>query len=236
MKACFGMTSGEKSLPVFFYKHWAPFCEMKQRCAPFCSDFHGFCPTFQGFCPDLNKSTSFGVQLHPSTPASCTTVVTATFVESSVAKSSLALRGMCDLPRTGCVSRITPILKWHEQAFTEWSWRVLSIVTCCHSVKLCVHICRSGLPITTKWCCDQNVKFVPGADFTNERAISAVRWKRRGCCCNLSFVVTLNVRFTTHRMCVKNNILKGVLESNKTESVIILFQIQDVNYNMSSSK
>jgi len=119
MKACFGMTSGKKSLPVFFYKHWAPFCEMKQRCAPFCSDFHGFCPTFQGFCPDFNKSTSLGVQLHPSTPASCTTVVTATFVESSVAKSSLALRGMCDLPRTGCVSRITSILKWHEQAFTE---------------------------------------------------------------------------------------------------------------------
>jgi len=41
---------------------------------------------------------------------------------------------------------------------------VLSIVACCHSVKLCVDICLSGLLITTKWCCDQDVKFVPGAD------------------------------------------------------------------------
>jgi len=119
MKDSFGMTSRKKSLHVFLYKLWAPFFEMKQHWAPFCSYFNGFCPTFQGFFPDFNKSTSLGVRLHPSTPASCTTVVTATFVESSVANSPLALRGMCDLPRMGCVPRITSIFKWHEQAFTE---------------------------------------------------------------------------------------------------------------------
>jgi len=47
-------------------------------------------------------------------------------------------------------------------------------------VKICVHICLSGLLITTKWCCDQDVKFVPGADFTKERAISAVRCEKEG--------------------------------------------------------
>ena len=57
---------------------------------------------------------------------------------------------------------------------------MLSIVACCHGVKICVHICLSGLLITTKWCCDQDVKFVPGADFTKERAISAVRCEKEG--------------------------------------------------------
>ena len=37
--------------------------------------------------------------------------------------------------------------------------------------------CRSGFPITT-WCCDQDVKVVPGADFTKKRAIGAVRCKK----------------------------------------------------------
>jgi len=26
---------------------------------------------------------------------------------------------------------------WHEQAIIEWSWCVISIVACCHNVKLC---------------------------------------------------------------------------------------------------
>jgi len=29
-----------------------------------------------------------------------------------------------------------------------------------------LHTCHSGFPITTKWCCDQDVKVVPGAAFT----------------------------------------------------------------------
>jgi len=29
-----------------------------------------------------------------------------------------------------------------------------------------LHTCRSGFPIATKWCCDQDVKVVPGSAFT----------------------------------------------------------------------
>jgi len=31
---------------------------------------------------------------------------------------------------------------WREQAIIEWSWRVISIVACCHSAKLCAHAAR----------------------------------------------------------------------------------------------
>ena len=32
--------------------------------------------------------------------------------------------------------------KWREQAITEWSWHVNSIVPCCHSAKLCAYAAR----------------------------------------------------------------------------------------------
>ena len=39
--------------------------------------------------------------------------------------------------------------------------------------------CRSGYPIATKWCCDQDVKVVPGSALSHkERAIAAVRYKK----------------------------------------------------------
>jgi len=41
--------------------------------------------------------------------------------------------------------------------------------------------CHLGIPITTTWCCDQDVKVMPGATFTK----STCDWfiaKRRGCC------------------------------------------------------
>ena len=60
-----------------------------------------------------------------------------------VATSPLALRWMCDSPWMGCVWRTTPMYMWHEQAIIEWSWHVLSIVACCHSVKLCILIARA---------------------------------------------------------------------------------------------
>ena len=31
---------------------------------------------------------------------------------------------------------------WCEQAITEWSWHVNSIVACCHDAKLCAHAAR----------------------------------------------------------------------------------------------
>ena len=55
----------------------------------------------------------------------------------AVATSPVALRCMCDSPRKGCARRITPINMWREQATIEWSWHVISIVACCHGVKLC---------------------------------------------------------------------------------------------------
>ena len=39
---------------------------------------------------------------------------------------------------------------------------MISIVACCHIV---THL-PLGLPIATKWCCNQDVKMVPGANFT----------------------------------------------------------------------
>jgi len=41
-----------------------------------------------------------------------------------------------------------PIYAWREQAVIEWSRRVISIVACCHSVKLCALVARD-LPIAT---------------------------------------------------------------------------------------
>jgi len=60
----------------------------------------------------------------------------------TVATSPLALRWMCDSPRTGCAWRTTPIYMWREQATIEWSWHVISIVTCYHSAKVCAHAAR----------------------------------------------------------------------------------------------
>ena len=101
---------------------------------------------------------------------------------------------MCDSPQADCGWRTTPM--WREQAETEWALRVISIVTCCHSVKLCAHAARAfqsqqGGALTRMW------RWCQVQPSQKERAIDAVRWKRRGCCCNLSVDVVLKVRFTT---------------------------------------
>jgi len=59
-----------------------------------------------------------------------------------VATSPVALRWLCDSPRTGCAWRITPLCMWREQAIIEWSRRVISTVACCHGAKLCAHAAR----------------------------------------------------------------------------------------------
>ena len=81
---------------------------------------------------------------------------------------------------------------------------MISIVACCHSVKLCA-IVLSGFPIATRWCCDQDVKVVLGATFTKKHTIGAVHCIKEGICCNLSVGVALNVRFTKYGMCAKNS-------------------------------
>jgi len=47
---------------------------------------------------------------------------------------------------------------WREQATIEWLRRMIYIVACRHSAKLCAYAAR--FPIATKWCCDQDVKVV----------------------------------------------------------------------------
>jgi len=65
----------------------------------------------------------------------------------TVATSLLALRWMCDSPRTGCARNITPIYMWREQAITAWSWHVIS---CCLLPQCeALRTCRSGFPIAT---------------------------------------------------------------------------------------
>jgi len=50
---------------------------------------------------------------------------------------------MCDSPRTRCGIRIPPIYMRREQAIIEWARRVISIVACCHTVKLCTLAARA---------------------------------------------------------------------------------------------
>ena len=41
-----------------------------------------------------------------------------------------------------CAKKNTTYM-WREQAIIEWSWHVISIVACCHSVKLCGYAARA---------------------------------------------------------------------------------------------
>jgi len=60
-----------------------------------------------------------------------------------VATSWLTLCLMCDSPWTGCARKIKPIYMWREQAIIMWSHWVISIVACCHNVKLCARAVRA---------------------------------------------------------------------------------------------
>ena len=104
-----------------------------------------------------------------------------------VAKSPVALHGMCDSPRTGCGRRTTilHIQTWGEQATIEWSRLVISIVACCHSAKLRAH---------AAWLSDRNKMVLwPGCEGRavwnlHTKSVRSVRFvvKRMGCCCNIS--------------------------------------------------
>jgi len=54
-----------------------------------------------------------------------------------VATSQLMLRWKWDSPQMGCAQRATHKYIWREQTIIEWSRRVISIIACCHSLKLC---------------------------------------------------------------------------------------------------
>jgi len=42
----------------------------------------------------------------------------------------------------GMRAKNNTVYTWREQAIIEWSRRVISIVVCCHSLKLCAHAAR----------------------------------------------------------------------------------------------
>jgi len=79
MKTCFWCYLQIKVLIVFFFKRWAPFFEVKQRCVPFLPEFSRIfpglsgilpkfsevCPNFQGFCQHFRQIKTFGGALAP---------------------------------------------------------------------------------------------------------------------------------------------------------------------------
>jgi len=65
----------------------------------------------------------------------------------TVATFQLALRWMCNSPRTGCARRTTTTYMWHEQAIVEWLRRMIS---CCLLPQCeALRTCRSVFPIAT---------------------------------------------------------------------------------------
>jgi len=103
-----------------------------------------------------------------------------------------------------CPKNNTHIYVWHEQAVIEWLRSMISVVACCHSMKLCTHAARAFRSqqngAVTRMC--RSCQVQPSQ--TNVRSVRFVA-KRRGCCCNFSVGVALNVQFTTNGMCAKNN-------------------------------
>ena len=83
---------------------------------------------------------------------------------------------------------------------------MISIVACCHGAKLCAHAARdfrsqqNGAVTRMGRSC-----WVQPSH--KERAVGVVRYKKEGCCCNLSGGVALIVWFTTNGMCAKNKII-----------------------------
>jgi len=111
---------------------------------------------------------------------------------------------MCDSPQQGYARRTTPMHMWRKQAIMEWLWRMISIVACCHSAKLCAHAAwafrsqqNGAVTRILRLCCVKPSK----------KIVRSVHFfvKRRGCCYNLSVGIALNMWFTTNGMCVKNN-------------------------------
>ena len=91
----------------------------------------------------------------------------------------LSLRWMRGPPRTECEQKQHHVYMWREQAITEWSPRVNSIVACCHGAKPCAHAARAfrsqqNGAVTRTW---RSCRVQPSQI---ERAIGAVRCKQEG--------------------------------------------------------
>jgi len=83
-----------------------------------------------------------------------------------VATSPVALRWMCDSPRTDVREE-----QQHISVARTSNNRVIAEhdLYCCLLPQCdALRTCRSGFPIATKWCCDQDVKIVPGSAFKHQ--------------------------------------------------------------------
>ena len=83
---------------------------------------------------------------------------------SAVATSPVMLRWLCDSPQTGCALRTKDIYVARTR-----NNRVISSgdLYCCLLPRCeALRTCRSGFPIATKWCCDQDVEVVRSSAFT----------------------------------------------------------------------
>jgi len=95
----------------------------------------------------------------------------------------------------------TPLaLRW-------WEWSRRGELYCCLLPQCeALRACRSGFPIATIWCCDQDVKVVPGSAFTQRTC----DWcgsllKGGGVIATTPLELCWSARFTTNGMCAKNN-------------------------------
>ena len=97
----------------------------------------------------------------------------------------------------------------HEQPEMEWARRVISIVACWHSVKLCELVTRLSNYKEVLWPrCEREGGAMCNLHKKNLRSVRFIP-KRRGCCCNLSVGVALKMRFTTN--CGVRTISRGQL-------------------------
>jgi len=86
---------------------------------------------------------------------------------------------MCDSPRTGCAWGTTPFICMER---TSNNRVIMACELYCCLLPQCeaLRICRSGYPIATKWCCDQDVKVVRSSAFTQRTSDRCVRCKKEG--------------------------------------------------------
>ena len=79
----------------------------------------------------------------------------------------------------GMCAKNNNMYTWHEQAIIKWLRDMISIVACCHSVKLCAHAARAfrsqqNGAVTRMW---RSCRVKPSQ---KERAIGEVRCKKEG--------------------------------------------------------
>jgi len=109
---------------------------------------------------------------------------------------------MCDSPQTGCAKEQHPCGVNKQQQSDRSVWSLLKLAATVWSF---VHM-PLGLSNLNK------VVLWPGCEGRarcrlHKKNVWSVWFvvKRRGCCCNLSIGVALNVWFTTNEVCMKNN-------------------------------